>query len=325
MHKVFRSDHPNWDELINPQTDDARARAMLLTNKYKMDPRLMKQVDDTYGPLEWRLPEAHAIYWAVQGLKMAEKNEKRVDPEDLVTLRRVIYQSMHLAFQRGRLVTVDLGTNIERVVDLGPNLRIIPKANKAYEDAIHDEKEAKFHDGLLNAHRYFLLDVVFYLYMNGQTADAQQWYNYLAKNYPNKPVLDKREYTQPGKTTLQEYVDGRTEEEFQVRGEYNTRFMLESLERQALRSLAVGDDDQATALDNQAKRLDASYRDKIAGLGNTNASQRLFVAPLAEIRRDVLTQLLSGELPPELTLRLASKTGQTNLPVQAPGTNAPAK
>ena len=55
---------PNWDGLLNPQTDDARARAKLLREKYKLDPKLMQEVDGKYGPLEWRLPETHAIYWA---------------------------------------------------------------------------------------------------------------------------------------------------------------------------------------------------------------------------------------------------------------------
>ena len=43
-----------------------------------MDPEFMKEVDKEYGPLEWRLPEAHAIYWAALGLKKAEENPTKV-------------------------------------------------------------------------------------------------------------------------------------------------------------------------------------------------------------------------------------------------------
>ena len=74
MTKVFGMDRPNWNELLNPQTEDAKKRVALLTDKYKLDPKFMKQVDDLYGPLEWRLPEAHAIYWAAQGLEHAKNN-----------------------------------------------------------------------------------------------------------------------------------------------------------------------------------------------------------------------------------------------------------
>ena len=64
MAKVFAKKKPNLDELIHPQTADQKDRARLLRETYKMDPQFMKEVDERYGPLEWRLPEAHAIYWA---------------------------------------------------------------------------------------------------------------------------------------------------------------------------------------------------------------------------------------------------------------------
>src|SRR5437762_1968661 len=58
MAVVFAKAKPNLDELIHPETADARNRARLLVEKYKMDPQFMKQVNERYGPLEWRLPEA---------------------------------------------------------------------------------------------------------------------------------------------------------------------------------------------------------------------------------------------------------------------------
>ena len=29
-----------------------------------MDPKVVQKVDQEYGPFDWRLPYAHAIYWA---------------------------------------------------------------------------------------------------------------------------------------------------------------------------------------------------------------------------------------------------------------------
>jgi hypothetical protein len=316
MYKVFEADRPNWDELMNPKTDDARRRAALLRDKYKMDPQLMKRVDDKYGPLEWRLPEAHAIYWAVEGLEMAAKNERRVNPDDLVKLRRIVYQSMNLAFQRGRLVTLNAGGGAERVVDLGPNLAMIPSANGAYEDAIEHE-EPRYREGFCNAQRYFLRDAVFFLYLDAREPDANRWYQYLAQKYPDKPLLDADTNSLPGNTSLQEYAIGRIEEEAQTLGEYKTRYMLEGLERKSLRSLARGDDSQADWLHRLAQNIWNRYDRKIQNLRNAKANERLFVAPLPEIRADVLRQLLSGELSPEETAILATKTGQTNIPPPA--------
>src|ERR1700743_84368 len=94
MTQVFGANRPKWPELLDPQTDDAKRRVALLRDKYKLDPVFMKKVDDEYGPLEWRLPETHAIYWACQGLDDAKYNERLIDPKDLLTLRRVIYQHL---------------------------------------------------------------------------------------------------------------------------------------------------------------------------------------------------------------------------------------
>ena len=94
MARVFGKKNPDLDELIHPQTDDQKERARLLRQEYKMDPQFMKDVDQRYGPLEWRLPEAHAIYWAALGLKKAEQNPAKINPDDLITLRRVMDISM---------------------------------------------------------------------------------------------------------------------------------------------------------------------------------------------------------------------------------------
>src|SRR6185369_11525537 len=119
---VFGKGTPNLAELVDPQTDDARARARLLREKFKLDPRRMQEIDRRYGPLEWRLPEAHAIYWATVSLENSRL-------PDQLPLRRVIYQSMQTAFQRGRLVP----NFAEKRFEFGPNLDIIPKVNLAYE------------------------------------------------------------------------------------------------------------------------------------------------------------------------------------------------
>ena len=123
MAKVFAKQKPNLDELINPRTADQKERARLLRETYKMDPQFMKEVDERYGPLEWRLPEAQAIYWAALGLKKAAEHPTKIKEDDLITLRRVIYQSMLLSFQRGRLVT----NPFAKVFEFGPNLELIPR------------------------------------------------------------------------------------------------------------------------------------------------------------------------------------------------------
>ena len=103
MTPFFGPNGTNFDGLIHPQTAEARSTAPdCSTNKYKMDPVFAKKVDEEWGPLDWRLPEASAIYWAALGLEKAEENPGKVAKKsDLITLRRSIYQSMLQAFITG--------------------------------------------------------------------------------------------------------------------------------------------------------------------------------------------------------------------------------
>ena len=52
------------------------------------DPALVQQIEKEFGPLDWRTPQAQAIYWAMAGLPFA-----RTDFDDLA-LRRTVYQAL---------------------------------------------------------------------------------------------------------------------------------------------------------------------------------------------------------------------------------------
>ena len=103
-------------------------------------------------------------------MKKAAENPTKVKEDDLITLRRVIYQSMQLSFQRGRLVT----NPFAKAFEFGPNLDIIPKVNFAYEQAAQEDEKNRDH--ILRAHRNFLRDAVYFLYEYNRLADAAQWY-----------------------------------------------------------------------------------------------------------------------------------------------------
>ena len=74
MMSFFGGERPNFARWIAPKTPDEKDRARLLREKYKMDAAQMRAVDERYGPLDWRLPEAHAIYWASVGLDRSKKD-----------------------------------------------------------------------------------------------------------------------------------------------------------------------------------------------------------------------------------------------------------
>jgi hypothetical protein len=309
MTTVFGGGKPDFDELIHPQTDDARRRSQLLTHKFKLDPRWIKEVDGRYGPLEWRLPEAHAIYWAALGLEKAKLNPTKINKDELLGLRRVIYQSMHLAVVRGRLI-VDPFT---KTVDLGPNLEIIAKANAAYEQAMAEDE--KFREHISRAHRNMLADIVYYLYEQGREAEAAQWFKYLARLYPDQPLFTGKAYTLPTKLTLDEYAVGRVQTDINETSRDHVKAALEGLLVNSYRNLAMDEDEHAAGFKLLARKVWMVYQGKIKGREGA-----IGLPPLAEIDRDVLNRLLNPEsgVPVEMANRLRTKLG---LPAS---TNAPA-
>jgi hypothetical protein len=317
MANVFGKKRPDLDELIHPQTEDQKARARLLRETYKMDPRLMKEVDEKYGPLEWRLPEAHAIYWAALGLQKAAEHPTKVKEDDLITLRRVIYQSMLLSFQRGRLVS----NPFVNAFEFGPNLKIIPKVNLAYEQAA--EEDEKNRDHILKAHRNFLRDAVYFLYEYNRVADAAHWYKYLSTKYPNKPLLDNKFDSLPATLTLAQYAVARVQGDVSDSGGRDrTQGVVEGLLVNSYRSMALGEDDPAAGFRLLAQQVWNAYQSRMP----KERLDAIGLNPFEDIDREVRKRLLDskeGE-PPEVRAVLRTKLGdlpETSVPTGA--TNAP--
>ena len=319
MAQVFGKQKPNLDELIHPQTADQTNRARLLQDKFKMDPVFMKQVDDHYGPLEWRLPEAHAIYWAALGLKAASQNPTKINKDDLITLRRVIYQSMQLSFQRGKLVS----NPFVQAFEFGPNLEIIPKVSSAYEQA--SEEDQQNHDHILRAHRNFLRDAVYFLYTNNRIKDADYWFKYMCAKYPDKPILDYKPTALPGTITLDDYCVARVAEDVKETDRSRIEAIIEGLLKNAYSSLVVdGEEERALGFKLMARKVWEAYMKQIP----QERIDAIRLKPLEDTDRQVLNEMLDPEkgLIPTARAVLRSKLGlgREALPPPPASTNAPA-
>ncbi len=298
MSELFKQARPNFDEFIQPQTEDAFRRLNLLTNDYKMDPVFLKAVDERYGPLEWRLPESHAIYWAARGLEMAKLNERKIDPEELIKLRRAIYQSMQLAFQRGKVIPL-IGV---KGIDLGPNLEIIPKVNDAYNQAIVED--AKNAEHIKTGHRNFVKDAIYFLFTHNRMRDAAQWYRYLGEHYPNKTILDGDTNSFPRNVTLDEYCVGRVQVDIEETDRNRIKQTVEGMIATSFQSLVVGEDEQAAGLLLLARRVQEIYLSKVKG-----REMAIGLPAFEDTYKQVLNAMLDPEegLPPEYRATLRAK------------------
>ncbi len=315
MARVFDKKTPNLEELINPQTAEQSNRVAILEKEFKMDPKFMKEVDDTYGPLEWRLPEASAIYWGARGLKAAKENPTKVSEDDLITLRRIIYQSMQLSFHRGRLVS----NPIIKQFQFGPNLPIIPKVSAAYEQAAKDDP--KNADHILKAHRNFLRTAVYFLYEYNRLADAKYWFKYLGEKYPDRPLLDGKPGSLPGTVTLDEYAVEQIAGEINDMSHDKVTSIIEGLLSNAYQSLVLGEDDHFGGYKLMAKRVWDNYMSKVP----KERMDAIGLRPFDDIDKEIVRRLLDPQegVPYEARAILRTKLGlPAEPPASAASTNA---
>lgn len=284
----------NYISLIDPKTDDEKARAKELREHYKLDPVFMKEIDDRYGPLEWRLPEAHAIYWAALGLK-------KTVPKDPMALRRLIYQSMQLAVTRGR-ITAD---RVSGRIVLGPNIDMSEKANESYLENL--KLDPQNFDQVQTAHKNFLRNLPYFFYLEGRTAEAGKWFNYLRQQYPGSV---------PEGMELEAYVVSRISEYAGETNQDKSTAILKGLITRFYLDLASDEDERAETMLRLARRIRVRYMSEI-GKGQ---EKRIFLPEIEDLQRSVLDELLDPKngIQPEIRARLRTRLA---LPAEA---NAPA-
>ncbi len=192
MQNIFYKGRPNIEALEHPKTPEEVELAKQLREVYKMDPEIIQKVDQEYGPFDWRLPDAHAIYWAElyrqkagqTNSLMPEASAYETNSYDTDTLRRSIFQSLRMACLRGGALAPSVTNVTEQNFMLWPNLNLVPKINATYEKMIAEQPNLNFQ----NAHKNFLKEAIPLLYINGRMQQANLWFDYLKKTYTNSFV-----------------------------------------------------------------------------------------------------------------------------------------
>jgi hypothetical protein len=314
MMPFFGPEGTNYESLISPQTPEDRTNAMVLRQKYKLDPAFIKVVDDKWGPFDWRLPEAHAIYWGALGLDLAKKNPDKVKADDLITLRRIIYQSIYQAFKHGRIMI----NPFTGEYSLGPNLELVNRVNEAYTQMADEDPADR--DNIEHAHRNFLRDAVYFLYEADHMAESRQWFDYLGKRFPNKPIIDGRPDTLPNHISLDEYAVARVQEDIGDTSQERITAAIQGLLLHAYMALVADSDDSYQNFKNLADRVYKSYNARTVGFSNQN---RIPLRPYPDMVREVVSSLLDPEhgLPYEARAVLRTRLGlpaETTVPTTAP-------
>ena len=164
------------DQVRELMSDDPAALLLRVSLKrqrlkevYKLDVEKMKDVDDAYGPLDWRLPDAHALYWAEQGKQHAEGFTA-------LSLDRMTSQSLASAFRVGSAFF-----DIDGQLIPSPNLAIYQHVRKAYLEALEKHDNESFHTAYEN-----FLNLAFNYHIGfNRTEVAHEIFKEIKERYPS--------------------------------------------------------------------------------------------------------------------------------------------
>lgn len=320
MTPFFGPGGTNFTALVHPQTPAEETNVMTLESVYKMKPEMIAEVEKAWGPLDWRLPEAHAIYWACCGLAEAKKHPDKVKQDNLVQLRRVIYQSLYQAFKHGRYIANPYTTT---GYILGPNLDLIQKTSDAILQLDKEENDPTMKSGYKQVYRSFLKDAVYFLYVDGRDAEAQKWYNILRDEYPNLPILDQVGDSYPTKMTMEEYAEARVQEEVGDTSQERTTAVISGLLARSYFDWILGRDTRHEVFQRLALKIYNHYQARTDKVKSNVA--RVGLPKFQELNQSVLDQLLGpgSRLPYAARAVLRTKLQMPPEPVpSAGGTNA---
>ncbi|MHC4284292.1 MAG: hypothetical protein ACYSWZ_15165 [Planctomycetota bacterium] len=309
----------------NLQKLDIFAKAFQLRNTWKLDPVLMHELNQMYGPvadwddpnshlpLDWRHPDTHAIYWAVKGLQMAGKGE--YSPDETNTDRIVVHSLQNL-FRYGKVFIYDVPMPIRtenapqtanseqfivtQDIFLRPDLRMFGPYNQAILAVLEKYKVLKetTYGAMQNGHRNMLKNAVLSFYQAGSyegdahRRQAQRIYDQLGDLYPFEEF----------KVPLVVYVKNRLEEEIKTLGIFNAREIIQMLLREAYFRYAVHDDNEAFAREKMAEEALEIYKEKFADV------KRVKLPDFPRLRYLALRDFLDDwQYPPNLRSNLLGR------------------
>jgi len=219
QNRLFRVFDTHFGDPATKETVDAFIaflRRKVLTDAYNMDARLMWQYTVSAGPLDWRHPAAHALYWARRGGQLASLRYAIEDNiSKIVNNDRIEIQAMQ-ALARSGTISYDAISNDN------PTRLSDPRWIKLIERYFH-VLHAKFYhvpggipDSFSNFHENFMKQAVRELFRMGDRAGAEEIFKNLDALYGRGGLIPNSQYIGDLEQFVQEITYGEYEQQPEV-------------------------------------------------------------------------------------------------------------
>ena len=225
LDQAFKQNDPVYAALDSVLADPARRPAVrnffaflrkkVLRESYNMDPVVMWEFTRDLGPIDWRHPQAHALYWGRLGTERgSDRYSGADDVHKVMNNDRIWIQAMQ-ALARGGLMTVDpfSGENPGRLNDP----RWIKSIDKYFRELYdkHYGSRGGGGDTFSNFHENFMKQAVRELWRSGEYDDAEDIYAYLDRLYGMGGVTPNPEYSVP----IEQFVKDQATGEYEMQPE----------------------------------------------------------------------------------------------------------
>lgn len=229
-------------------------------------PRMLRYTEK-YGPLDWRHPATHALYWAVRGVEMGSDRRNTADA-DLTNTDRIVLHAVQELARWGDLSFDILNDDSYIALPSGDFIPLYGEILKELETraGFFEDKDRVFR--LYGAgYENFLRDTIRYFYRMGDKQSATTYYDEL-RNWPglNLHVREdlKQEFAKPIDQFVMDEVKDRLDSPYVAIQEIDGAIRAAFLQR------IRGDQKRFAALINYAREVhkqyvDAQYRFSIAG------------------------------------------------------------
>lgn len=255
-------------------------------SKYNMDLDYMLELMEEYGPLDWRSPYAHSLYWASLGDKLT-KGVKNIDEADSMNAVRFIFFALESLSRNGKII---LEPNFEdpgvSFINPQPDTSYIRHMHEAYLKFGKEQfgDDPRFIEGTAGpnystGHENFLMRAIRQLYLAGgkkNQEEAKEYYFYLRNYDLDENGMRKVMYEK----TFKAFIEDRFKESLDTQA--GATVFVQAFLLRSMKEAAVGQVGRSLMSFAEAKKWWKFYMRDV----ETDRNARRKLQPLGVMRRD---------------------------------------
>ncbi len=164
-HRFFKAELAREAEAAFSHPDGLRE----VERVFRMNPESVEQLEEAFGPLDWRLPATHSLYWAVRGLRFVRGNAFQAR-----NLQRMRLHSLSQLLLQGEMLTDSGGAPLLALPRFDLTDRLLDELDRLDADPMFGELSRR-------SMRMVLMEAVLLHAEYGRSARALELYERLAR------------------------------------------------------------------------------------------------------------------------------------------------